>query len=128
MLAVPMAWREASYGLGAGKFRTICKVVLPAAFPGIATATVLSIGRILSESAALIYTSGMVLVKTSSVANALNPMHPASTLTVFLYSFFAEGLAYGEAYATAVVLLILTLLLNLIVYFIERRVKKKRSL
>lgn len=126
LMAVPMAWREGSYGLGAGKFRTIFKVVLPSAFPGIATAMVLSMGRILSESAALIYTCGMVTVSTSTVASALNPLSSASTLTVFMYSFFAEGLAYNEAYATAVVLLVLTFILNLIVYFIERYVKKKQ--
>lgn len=127
LYAVPMAWREASYGLGAGKVRTIFKVVLPAAFPGIATATVLSVGRILSESAALVYTSGMVSVGTSFVATAANPANPASTLTVFMYSFFAEGLAYDEAYATAVVLLVFTFALNLIVYFIERCVKRKKQ-
>lgn len=126
LLAVPMAWREASYGLGAGKVRTIFRVVLPAAFPGIATATVLAIGRIISESAALIYTSGMMAVKSSSVSSALNPMNSASTLTVFLYSFFAEGLNFNEAYATAVVLLVITAILNLIVYLIERRVRNKK--
>ncbi len=125
LLAVPMAWREASYGLGAGKIRTIFRVVLPAAFPGIATATVLAIGRIISESAALIYTSGMLSVDSSSVSMALNPMNSGSTLTVFMYSFFAEGLAFEEAYATAVVLLVITALLNLIVRSIEKRVRKK---
>ncbi len=126
LIAVPMTWREASYGLGAGKVRTIFRVVLPSAFPGIATASVLAIGRIVSESAALIYTSGMMSVSSSSVSSALNPMNMGSTLTVFMYSFFAEGLAFEEAYATAVVLLVLTFLLNLIVFFIEKSVKKKR--
>lgn len=124
--AVPMELREASYGLGASKIRTIFKVVLPSAFPGIATATVLSVGRIISESAALIYTAGMMAVASSSVANAINPINMGSTLTVFMYSFFAEGLAYEEAYATAFVLLVITFALNLIVYFIQKQVKKKR--
>ena len=124
--AVPMELREASYGLGASKIRTIFKVVLPSAFPGIATATVLSIGRIVSESAALIYTAGMMAVASSSVSSAIDPTNMGSTLTVFMYSFFAEGLAYEEAYATAFVLLVITLVLNLIVYFIQRSVKKKR--
>ena len=124
--AVPMELREASYGLGASKIRTIFKVVLPSAFPGIATATVLSIGRIVSESAALIYTAGMMAVASSSVSSAIDPTNMGSTLTVFMYSFFAEGLAYEEAYATAFVLLVITLILNLIVYFIQRSVKKKR--
>lgn len=124
--AVPMELREASYGLGASKIRTIFKVVLPSAFPGIATATVLSIGRIVSESAALIYTAGMLAVASSSVSSAIDPTNMGSTLTVFMYSFFAEGLAYEEAYATAFVLLVITFVLNMIVYFIQRSVKKKR--
>ena len=124
--AVPMELREASYGLGASKIRTIFKVVLPSAFPGIATATVLSIGRIVSESAALIYTAGMIAVASSSVSSAIDPTNMGSTLTVFMYSFFAEGLAYEEAYATAFVLLVITIVLNMIVYFIQRSVKKKR--
>lgn len=124
--AVPMELREASYGLGASKIRTIFKVVLPSAFPGIATATVLSIGRIVSESAALIYTAGMIAVASSSVSSAIDPTNMGSTLTVFMYSFFAEGLAYEEAYATAFVLLVITFVLNMIVYFIQRSVKKKR--
>lgn len=124
--AVPMELREASYGLGASKIRTIFKVVLPSAFPGIATAIVLSVGRIISESAALIYTAGMMAVASSSVSSAIDPTNTGSTLTVFMYSFFAEGLAYEEAYATAFVLLIITFVLNLIVYFIQKSVKKKR--
>ncbi len=124
--AVPMELREASYGLGASKIRTIFKVVLPSAFPGIATAIVLSVGRIISESAALIYTAGMMAVASSSVSSAIDPTNAGSTLTVFMYSFFAEGLAYEEAYATAFVLLVITFVLNLIVYFIQKRVKKKR--
>ncbi len=124
--AVPMTLREASYGLGASKVRTIFKIVLPSAFPGIATATVLSIGRIVGESAALILTSGMVV---STMGSALNPMNMGSTLTLMLYKFWSEPTsAYGfeEVYATAVVLLAVTFILNLIVYLIERRVKKKR--
>ena len=133
--AVPMSLREASYGLGAGKFRTIFKVVLPNAFAGIATATVLSIGRIVGESAALVYTAGML---RTTVPNALNPMNAAPTLTVFLYMCWAEPMAanpamgvaevgLNQAYATAVVLLVITVILNLLVYLIERHVKKKKG-
>lgn len=132
--AVPMSLREASYGLGAGKFRTIFKIVLPNAFAGIATATVLSIGRIVGESAALVYSAGML---RTTVPNALNPMNMAPTLTVFLYMCWAEPVAanpvtgaaeigLNQAYATAVVLLAITFVLNLIVFFIEKSVKKKR--
>lgn len=130
--AVPLSLREASYGLGAGKVRTIFKIVLPNAFAGIATATVLSIGRIIGESAALAFTCGMTL---STMGQALNPLEMAPTLTMFLYMCWAEpitardggtGMGMNEAYATAVVLLVLTLVLNFIVYFIERHVKKKK--
>ena len=126
LLAVPVSLREASYGLGASKVRTIFKVVLPSAFPGIATAAILAMGRIIGESAALIYTSGMLI---TSAGAAANPGNMAPTLTVFLYMCWAEPtnyLGYDQAYATAVVLLILTALLNLCVYLIKRHVKKKR--
>ena len=126
LIAVPMSLREASYGLGASKLRTIFKIVLPSAFPGIATAAVLAIGRIVGESAALIYTSGMLV---TTAAAAANPMNMGSTLTVFLYMCWAEpraALGFDQAYATAVVLLIITAVLNLIVYLIQRHVKKKR--
>ena len=82
LLAVPVSLREASYGLGASKVRTIFKVVLPSAFPGIATAAILAMGRIIGESAALIYTSGMLI---TSAGAAANPGNMAPTLTVFLY-------------------------------------------
>ena len=116
LLAVPVSLREASYGLGASKVRTIFKVVLPSAFPGIATAAILAMGRIIGESAALIYTSGMLI---TSAGAAANPGNMAPTLTVFLYMCWAEPtnyLGYDQAYATAVVLLILTALLNPVSY------------
>lgn len=118
--AVPVALREASYGLGAGKVRTIFKIVLPSAFPGIATASILAIGRIIGESAALIFTMGMVFTFSGS------PAGTGSSLSVLLYFCANEGHYINQAYATAVILLLLTFLLNLIVYFIQRRVKKKR--
>lgn len=120
LLAVPRSLREASYGLGAGKVRTIFKVVLPSAFPGIATAIVLSIGRIVGESAALIYTAGCITVSSG------NPFDMGSTLSVLMYYLANEGLFVDKAYATAVVLLVITFALNLIVYFIEKRVRKRR--
>lgn len=133
--AVPDSLREASYGLGAGKVRTIFRIVLPNAFAGIATATVLAIGRIVGESAALVYTAGMCI---STIGQAFNPMNMGSTLTVFLYMCWAEpiaarpeegiaGLGLNEAYATAVVLLLITAILNGIVFLIERQVRKKEK-
>ena len=121
LLAVPVSLREASYGLGASKVRTIFKVVLPSAFPGIATAAVLSIGRIIGESAALIFTVGSILTFGGS------PLDQGSTLSVLLYTLSVEGLEKDLSYATAAVLLILAFLLNMIVYFIERRVKKRNK-
>lgn len=127
LLAVPVSLREASYGLGASKVRTIFKVVLPSAFPGIATATILAIGRIIGESAALVYTAGMLIITQGA---ALNPMNMGTSLTVFLYMCWAEpkaGLGFDQAYATAVVLLIVAFILNLLVCFIQRRVRKKQK-
>ena len=121
LLAVPVSLREASYGLGASKVRTIFKVVLPSASPGIATAAVLSIGRIIGESAALIFTVGSILTFGGS------PLDQGSTLAVLLYTLSVEGLEKDLSYATAAVLLILAFLLNMIVYFIERRVKKRNK-
>ena len=119
---VPMTLREASYGLGASKVRTIFKVVLPSAFPGIATAAILSIGRILGESAALVFTMGTTFVFTG------NPANTGSSLTVLLYICANEGFHMEEAYMLALTLLVFSLLLNLIVYFIEKRVKKSHSI
>lgn len=120
LFAVPMPLREASYGLGASKVRTIVKIVLPSAFPGIATAAILSIGRIIGESAALIFTMGTAFNFSG------NPGSASSSLAVLLYMCANEGLFMDQAYALAVILLALTLILNLIVYFIQRHVKKKR--
>ncbi len=120
LFAVPMPLREASYGLGASKVRTIFKIVLPSAFPGIATASILAIGRIIGESAALIFTMGTAFNFSG------NPGSAGSSLAVLLYSCANEGFHMDQAYALAVILLALTLVLNLIVYFIQRSVKKKR--
>ena len=120
LFAVPMPLREASYGLGASKVRTIFKIVLPSAFPGIATASILAIGRIIGESAALIFTMGTAFNFSG------NPGSAGSSLAVLLYGCANEGFHMDQAYALAVILLALTLILNLIVYFIQRSVKKKR--
>lgn len=118
--AVPVTLREASYALGAGKVRTIFKIVLPSAFPGIATASILAIGRIVGESAALIFTMGMVFTFDGS------PLSTGSTLSVLLYFCANEGHYLDQAYATAVILLVMTFLLNFAVYLIQRRVKRVR--
>lgn len=108
LIAVPKKYREGSFGLGAGKLRTIFKIVLPAAMPGIFSGIVLSIGRIVGETAALIYTAGTVTKAASSIFNS------GRTLSVHMYLLSKEGLNTDQAYATAVVLLVVVILINFI--------------
>lgn len=121
LLAVPDSYREGSFGLGAGKSRTVFRVILPTAIPGIMSGIVLAIGRIVGESAALIFTAG------TNPAAAKSPMDSARTLAVHMYALFSEGLHTEEAYATAVVLLALTFVINLASDLIERRLIKKQG-
>lgn len=104
--AVPDTYREASFGLGAGKLRTIFKIVLPAAVPGILAGIILSTGRIVGETAALIFTAGTVAQIPSSL------MGSGRTLALHMYVLSSEALHMNEAYATAVVLLLLVLFIN----------------
>lgn len=106
LLAVPESYAEGSFGLGAGKLRTIFKLQLPSAMPGILSGIILATGRIVGETAALIFTSG-----TGTTAT-LNVMKPARTLAVHMYCLMSEGLYTGQAYATAVVLLIMVIGIN----------------
>lgn len=106
LLAVPESYAEGSFGLGAGKLRTIFKLQLPSAMPGILSGIILATGRIVGETAALIFTSG-----TGTTAT-LNVMKPARTLAVHMYCLMSEGLYTGQAYATAVVLLIIVIGIN----------------
>lgn len=118
IMAVPSSYREASYGIGAGKLRTIFKIVIPSAMPGILSGIILAIGRIVGETAALIYTAG-------TVPNAAESLSSSSrTLSVHLYCLLNEGLFTNEAYATAVVLLAVVLCINALSGFIARRIKK----
>ena len=106
LLGVPDAYREASFGLGAGKLRTVFKVVLPSAIPGILSGVVLATGRIVGETAALIYTAGSVAKVPESL------MGSGRTLAVHMYVLSSEGLYMDQAYATAVILLRFVLVLN----------------
>ena len=106
LMGVPDAYREASFGLGAGKLRTVFKVVLPSAISGILSGVVLATGRIVGETAALIYTAGSVAKVPSSL------MGSGRTLAVHMYVLSSEGLYMDQAYATAVILLIFVLMLN----------------
>ena len=121
LLSVPKSYREGSFGLGAGKLRTIFKIVLPAAMPGIFSGIVLSIGRIVGETAALIYTAGTFTKAASSVFNS------GRTLAVHMYLLSKEGLNTDQAYATAVVLLVLVIFINFISGRIASGVQKQHG-
>ena len=116
--SVPDSYREASFGLGAGKLRTVVRVVLPPAMPGIVAGVILAVGRIVGETAALIYTAGTVAKIT------INPMESARTLAVHMYALSSEGLHTNEAFATGVVLLLVMLMLNATSNAIAKRITK----
>mgnify|MGYP004531461135 FL=1 len=121
LLSVPDAYREGSFGLGAGRLRTVFKVVLPSAVPGILSGVILSVGRIVGETAALIYTSGTV----AGIPKDL--MHSGRTLSVHMYALLSEGLYMEQAYATAVVLLVLVLIINMLSGIIAKKVSAKKG-
>ena len=119
LLSVPDSYREGSFGLGAGKLRTLFKVILPPAMPGILAGIILSIGRIVGESAALIFTSGsgkdnLMFGKSGNFfADLFAPLFQSTrTLSVHMYNLMSEGLHMKEAQATAVVLLLLVIAIN----------------
>lgn len=118
LLAVDNSYREGSYGLGAGKLRTIFKIVLPNAVPGILSGVILAIGRIVGETAALIYTAGTVPDAATKLTSS------SRTLSVHLYCLLNEGLYTNEAYATAVVLLGVVLVINGISSLLAKKISK----
>lgn len=118
LLAVDNSYREGSYGLGAGKLRTIFKIVLPNAVPGILSGVILAIGRIVGETAALIYTAGTVPDAATKLTSS------SRTLSVHLYCLLNEGLYTDEAYATAVVLLGLVLVINGLSSLLAKKISK----
>lgn len=122
---VPQSYRDGAFGLGAGKWRVIRTVVLPGCVDGVITGCILSIGRILGESAALLFTAGF--------AHALNGIlegltSPGASLTVALYVYAKEQGEFGIAFAIAAILMILTLLINLSATLVSRYFAKKREL
>lgn len=117
--AVPDIYREGSFGLGAGKLRTVFRIVLPSAMPGILAGVILAVGRIVGETAALIYTAGTVAQIPP------NPLASARTLSVHMYALSSEGLHTNEGYATAVVLLVLVIGINALSGFIAKRIGGK---
>lgn len=116
--SVPDSYREGSFGLGAGKLRTVFRIVLPSAVPGILAGVILAIGRIVGETAALMYTAGTVAKVPSGV------MGSGRTLAVHMYNLASEGLYMDQAYATAVVLLVLVVGINTLSGVIAKRLTK----
>lgn len=104
--SVPDSYREGSFGLGAGKLRTVFRIVLPSAVPGILAGVILAVGRIVGETAALIYTAGTLAKMPKNV------MSSGRTLAVHMYNLASEGLYMDQAYATAVILLALVVVIN----------------
>ena len=119
LLAVPDSYREGSFGLGAGRLRTTFKVVLPSAVPGILSGVILAVGRIVGETAALIYTAGTVAKVPDSFLDSTR------TLAVHMYTISTEGLYIDQSYATAVVLLVVVLGINALSTFIAKRIGRR---
>ena len=118
LIAVPDSYREGSFGLGAGKLRTVFQIVLPAAIPGILSGIILAVGRIAGETAALIYTAGTV------AGIATDMFSSGRTLAIHMYCLSSEGMHIDQAYATAVVLLVVVIFINLLSSKIAKRVTK----
>ena len=116
--AVPDSFREGSFGLGAGRLRTIFKIVLPSAIPGILSGIILSIGRIAGETAALLYTAGPQAKVVDSVFDS------GCTLSVHMYKLMSEGLYTNQAYATAVILLVMVMGINWLSGFVAKKFQK----
>ena len=118
LMAVPDSFREGSFGLGAGRLRTVFRIVLPSSVPGILSGVILAIGRIVGESAALIFTSGTNPVVPKSLFSS------ASTLSVHLYTLLNEGRYTDQAYATAVDLLIVVIIINALSSVVAKKLSR----
>lgn len=121
---VPNSYREGALGLGSGKWHMIRTVVLPSSIDGIVTGCILSIGRIVGESAALLFTAGMAN-EIITFINAPKPNHPGSTLTVALYMYAKERGEFDTAFAIAAILLILTFIINFSAKIAAKKLKKE---
>lgn len=115
LMAVPDSYREGSFGLGAGKLRTVFKIILPSAVPGILSGVILAVGRIVGESAALIFTAGTYAQVPQNLFSSTR------TLSVHMYCLLSEGLYTDQAYAAAVVLLVLVIGINAISGIIAKK-------
>lgn len=119
LLSVPDSFREGSFGLGAGKLRTIFRIILPTAVPGIVSGIILGIGRAVGETAALMFTAGTIAKVPGSL------MDSGRTLAVHMYALLSEGLYMEQAYASAVVLMVLVLLINACSGWIAKKLVKR---
>lgn len=119
LMSVPDSYREGSFGLGAGKLRTVFRIVLPSAVPGILAGVILATGRIVGETAALIYTAGAVADYPKNLLSSTR------TLAVHMYTLSSEGLHTNQAYATAVVLLVIVLLINWLSSVLAKKITNK---
>ena len=125
LIAVPDAYREGGFGLGAGRLRTVFRCVLPSAVPGILGGVILALGRCVGEVAALIFTAGSI----AQIPNFLEQggmalFDSTRTLAVHMYVLASEGLHVNETYATAVVLLVMVVVLNLLATFAAKKMSK----
>ena len=123
---VPQSYREGAFGLGAGKWRTIRTVVLPGCVDGVITGCILAVGRILGETAALLYTAGFAHTLYSTLGETLESS--GATLSVALYVYAKEQGEFDVAFAIAAILMVLALLINLAAGLTGRYFKKRRSL
>ena len=121
LLTVPDSYREGSYGLGAGKLRTIVRIILPSTMPGILAGVILAVGRIVGETAALIYTYG------SATGYATGLFNSGRSLAVHMYVLTNEGLHTDQAWGTAVVLLVLVFGINTLSAFIAKKLGNKKG-
>lgn len=119
--SIPDSYREGSFGLGAGKLRTVFCIILPSAVPGILAGVILAIGRMIGETAALIYTAGSVAKVPENILGS------GRTLAVHMYVLFNEGLSMEQAYATAVILLLFVLIINLLSNLTAQMLTKKNN-
>lgn len=119
LLSVPDTFREGSFGLGAGKLRTVFTIVLPSAMPGILSGIILAVGRVVGETAALIFTAGTFAMIPKGLFDSTR------TLAVHMYVLSSEGLHIDKTYATAVVLLIITILINALSGLIAKKISGK---
>ena len=117
--AVPDAYREGSFGLGAGKLRTVFRIILPSAIPGIFAGVILSIGRIVGETAALIFTAGTIAGIPDGIFSS------GRTIAVHMYALLNEGLYVEQAYATAVILMLMVVLINMVSNVVAKKIRRR---